>query len=110
MNAPATPSRAVTVLVTRRVAPQGVAGFEVLARERGVERALANVPETVRALRVRAVNEVFATDIAKLDPEARAVLDKVLDHLERKYISVPMKLAKQVILDEHQRVAEAPRP
>ena len=28
MNAPATPSRAVTVLVTRRVAPQGVAGFE----------------------------------------------------------------------------------
>ena len=28
MNAPATPSRAVTVLVTRRVAPGAVAGFE----------------------------------------------------------------------------------
>jgi len=91
------------------IVEEGVAGFEVMARERGVERALATVPDTVRALRERAVNEVFATDIARLDPEARAVLDKVLDHLERKYISVPMKLAKQVILDEHQRVAEAPR-
>ena len=80
-----------------------------MARERGVERAMAQVPEAVRALRDRAVNEVFAADIARLDPEARAVLDKVLDHLERKYISVPMKMAKQVILDEHQRVAEAPR-
>jgi glutamyl-tRNA reductase len=92
------------------IVEEGVAEFEVLARERGVERAMAQVPETVRALRERAVNEVFAADIARLDPDARAVLDKVLDHLERKYISVPMKLAKQVILDEHQRVVEAPRP
>jgi len=91
------------------IVQEGVAGFEVMARERGVERAMAQVPEAVRALRDRAVNEVFAADIARLDPEARAVLDKVLDHLERKYISVPMKMAKQVILDEHQRVAEAPR-
>ncbi len=92
------------------IVAEGVAEFEVMARERGVERAMAHVPETVKALRDRAVNEVFAADIARLDPEARAVLDKVLDHLERKYISVPMKLAKQVILDEHQRVAEVPRP
>jgi glutamyl-tRNA reductase len=92
------------------IVEEGVAEFEVMARERGVERAMAQVPDAVRALRARAVNEVFATEIARLDPEARAVLDKVLDHLERKYISVPMKLAKQVILDEHQRVAEAPRP
>lgn len=92
------------------IVDEGVAEFEVMARERGVERAMAHVPEAVKALRDRAVNEVFAADIARLDPDARAVLDKVLDHLERKYISVPMKLAKQVILDEHQRVAEAPRP
>ena len=92
------------------IVDEGVAEFELMARERGVERAMAHVPETVKALRDRAVNEVFAAEIARLDPEARAVLDKVLDHLERKYISVPMKLAKQVILDEHQRVAEALRP
>lgn len=91
------------------IVDEGVAGFEVMARERGVERALATMPDAVRAMRQRAVNEVFASDISRLDPEARAVLDKVLDHLERKYISVPMKLAKQVILDEHQRVAEGPR-
>jgi glutamyl-tRNA reductase len=62
-------------------------------------------------LRERAVNEVFAKEIASLDDRSREVLNAVLDHLERKYISVPMKLAKRIILDEHQRTAEGrPQP
>ena len=82
-----------------------------MAHERHVERAMSSVPEEVKALRERAVNEVFAKEIASLDDRSREVLNAVLDHLERKYISVPMKLAKRIILDEHQRTAEGrPQP
>ena len=38
-----------------------------------------------------------------LDERSREVLTAVLDHMERKYISVPMKLAKRIILEERQR-------
>ena len=42
---------------------------------------------------------VFAKDIEGLDEEAKAVLTKVLNFVEKKYISVPMKLAKEIMLD-----------
>jgi glutamyl-tRNA reductase len=37
-----------------------------------------------------------------LDEEAKATLDRILDYMEKKYISVPMKMAKAVLL-EHQK-------
>ena len=83
---------------------EGVQEFRAMASERHVERAMSSVPEEVKALRERAVNEVFAKDIATLDERSREVLTAVLDHMERKYISVPMKLAKRIILEERQRV------
>lgn len=86
----------------RSIIAEGVAEFRSMAGERQVERTMSSVPEEVKAIRQRAVNEVFARDLARLDPEARAVLDKVLDHMERKYISGPMRTAKDIML-RHQR-------
>lgn len=93
-----------------RIVEEGVAEFRALAKERRVERAMSAVPGEVRAMRERTVSEVFADDLATLDPHARAVFDRVLDHMERKYISIPMKLAKELILEETKRSAEAGRP
>lgn len=92
------------------IVEEGVAEFRALAKERRVERAMSAVPQEVRAMRERTVREVFAHDLAALDPHARAVFDRVLDHMERKYISIPMKLAKELILEETKRSAEAGRP
>ncbi len=85
------------------IVDDGVLEFREMANERHVERAMSSVPEEVKALRERAVNEVFAKEIATLDDRSREVLANVLDHMERKYISVPMKLAKRIILEERQR-------
>lgn len=93
-----------------RIVDEGVADFRALAKERRVERAMSAVPGEVRAMRERTVREVFADDLAQLDPQARAVFDRVLDHMERKYISIPMKLAKALILEETKRSAKAGRP
>lgn len=89
------------------IVEEGVLEFREMANERHVERAMSSVPGEVKALRARAVNEVFAKDIAGLDERSREVLSAVLDHMERKYISVPMKLAKRIILEERQRAGKA---
>jgi glutamyl-tRNA reductase len=38
-----------------------------------------------------------------LDENAKEVLDKILDYMEKKYISVPMKMAKAVMMEQHQK-------
>ena len=91
----------------RSIITAGVSEFRSMASERHVERAMSGVPEEVKALRERAVNEVFVKEIASLDERSREVLMAVLDHMERKYISVPMKLAKRVILEERERLSQA---
>lgn len=73
--------------------------FQHLLRERKVEIAMRNVPVQVKELRTTAYTEIFKEDLAALDPHAKEVLDKVVNYLEKKYISGPMKLAKEIILN-----------
>jgi len=78
-----------------------IAEFEVQLRERDVELALREVPQLVHAIGQKALNEVFAKDLSTLDPHAREVLEKVVAYLEKKYIALPMKKAKEVMLHGH---------
>ena len=71
-----------------------------LIRLRKVELAMGFVPQRVKEIRQTATNDVFAKDLLKLDPDSRAVLEKMLDYMEKKYISVPMKLAKEIIIEQ----------
>lgn len=75
-----------------------IAEFNLLLRQREVEIAMREIPEKVRDIRTRAVEKVFAKELDGLDPESRAVLDKVISYMEKKYISVPMKMAREIII------------
>ncbi len=75
--------------------------FRSLSRERKVELAMQEVPKMVRDIKHRAIQEVFAKDIAKMDDETRAVLEKMMEYVEKKYISGPIKLAKEIMLAEN---------
>jgi len=74
--------------------------FESLYKERLVERALNNVPTHVKAVREKAMQSVFAKEIEKLDPESLDTLNKILSYMEKKYIGIPMKLAKEITLNK----------
>lgn len=67
-------------------------------RIRQVELAMSEVPKKIREIRETAVNSVFAEDLSKLDESSREVLEKVLSYMEKKYISVPMVLAKDILI------------
>ena len=69
-------------------------------KERDLERAMSAVPARIKGIRKKAYAEVFAKELQNLDPNAREVLDSFLDYMEKKYISVPMKMAKDILLKE----------
>ena len=69
-------------------------------RERKLERAMQAVPESIKGIKKKAYAEVFAKELEGLDPDAREVLDSLVNYMEKKYISVPMKMAKEILLKE----------
>lgn len=77
---------------------EAVVEFEQIARMRNVEIAMRQVPERIKEIKTIALNEVFKNDLQNLDEEARQVLEKVIGYMEKKYISEPMKLAKEIML------------
>lgn len=79
---------------------KNVEEFNTILRERKVELAMSDVPRKVKEIRDNAINTVFAKDIATLDVASKEVLEKVIAYMEKKYISVPMKMAKEILIDE----------
>ena len=74
--------------------------FKIMHKTRLVELAMSDVPKMVRDIKEMALGTVFAKEVGSLDEQAKETLDKILAYMEKKYISVPMKLAKEILLDE----------
>ena len=68
-------------------------------QQREVELALRELPTLLAAVRNTALGEVFADELAELDGETRSLVDRIVDYLEKKYVSVPMKLAREAVME-----------
>jgi glutamyl-tRNA reductase len=82
---------------------KGKGEFKKLFQERSIERAMSEIPHTIKEIRQTAVDSVFSKELAQLSEHDRELVDKIISYMEKKYISVPMKLAKSVLLDEVQK-------
>jgi glutamyl-tRNA reductase len=74
--------------------------FRNTYRERQVEKAMSQVPQLVKEIKEMAFETVFARELNGLNKESKEVLDKVIEYMEKKYIAGPMKIAKDILLDE----------
>ncbi len=72
--------------------------FHEMYHSRQIELAMRQIPESVKEIRQRALETVYAKEIQGMDPASRATLEKVMAYMEKKYISVPMQLAKEVMM------------
>jgi len=72
--------------------------FNHIQKVRNVEIAMREVPIKVKEIKAVALNEVFKHELSTLDHHSKEVLDKVIDYLEKKYMSVPMLMAKEILL------------
>ncbi len=72
--------------------------FNLLQKERNVEIAMRAVPLKVKEIKSIAMNEVFKNELANLDENSKEILEKIVGYMEKKYMSVPMKMAKEILL------------
>ncbi|WP_256011312.1 glutamyl-tRNA reductase [Desertivirga xinjiangensis] len=78
---------------------QNINEFKPLLKQRRVELAMREVPLKIKEIRSVAVNSVFADDLEQLDSNSREVLEKIMNYMEKKYISVPMIMAKEILVN-----------
>ncbi|MCK6648818.1 MAG: glutamyl-tRNA reductase [Bacteroidia bacterium] len=74
--------------------------FKQILKARKVELAMSEVPKKVKEIREVAMNEVFVKELSSMDAQSKEVLDKILQYMEKKYISVPMKMAKDILTNQ----------
>jgi len=78
---------------------QNIEEFKPVLKQRRVEIAMKEVPEKIKEIRETAVNRIFADEIERMDDNSREVLDRVMKYMEKKYISVPMVMAKDILIN-----------
>ncbi|HVW94570.1 MAG TPA: glutamyl-tRNA reductase [Mucilaginibacter sp.] len=81
---------------------ENISGFLMELKQRRVELAMRQVPEKIKEIRNTAINSVFAAELEGMDQQSREVLEKVINYMEKKYISVPMVMAKDILINNNQ--------
>ncbi|MBC7400776.1 MAG: hypothetical protein H7289_12620 [Mucilaginibacter sp.] len=69
-----------------------------MLKQRKVEPAMRQVPEKIKEIRNTALNSVFADELVGMD--SREILEKVINYMEKKYISVPMVMAMDILINQ----------
>lgn len=77
---------------------ENIKDFELVLRQREIEIAMSTVPQKIKEIKQTAINGVFADEISGLDENSRLVLERVMNYMEKKYISVPMVMAKEILV------------
>jgi glutamyl-tRNA reductase len=80
---------------------QNIAEFLTQLKQRRIEVAMSQVPEKIKEIRNTAINSVFADEVQSMDQQSRDILEKVINYMEKKYISVPMVMAKDILINEN---------
>lgn len=76
---------------------QQINEFQKVFQQRQITKALQSVPSEIKAIKEKALNEVFKKDLDGLDANTKALFEKMMTYMEKKCISVPMKAAKELV-------------
>lgn len=77
---------------------QEIESYHHLYKERQLERAFHDMPVQIKKVKKKAMDEVFAKEMDGLDSDTKELLDRMMTYMEKKCISIPMKVAKKTIL------------
>ena len=95
--------RLMEVDACESIIERGLEEFELNYQHRQVEIAMREIPAKIKEIKATALGDIFARDLENLDEHSVEVLIRILDYMEKKYISVPMKMAREVIMDSVQK-------
>jgi glutamyl-tRNA reductase len=74
--------------------------FEETFRTRRLELAMREIPRLMKEIKTNALENTFAKELNQMNSSDREKLFEIVNYIENKYISLPMKMAKQVVLDK----------
>lgn len=72
--------------------------FEKGFKGRQIEIAMQEVPQRIKKVKAKAMNEVFKKELEELDEPTLALVEKMMTYMEKKCISIPMMAAKDLKL------------
>lgn len=72
-----------------------ILAFPAIWRQRQMELAMQQIPAEIKAVKEKAINEVFHKELAVLDPSARELMERMLAYMEKKCIGIPMKVVRE---------------
>lgn len=75
-----------------------LAEFPDQLRQRKLELALSTVPTEIKAVKAKAINEVFKKEVEALDQPTRDLIEQMLTYMEKKCIGIPMKAARAAVV------------
>jgi glutamyl-tRNA reductase len=67
------------------------------AKMRSIEVAMRPVPQMVKEIKATAFNDVFKNELQQLDSDSLELLEKVVGYMEKKYMRMPMLMAKEIL-------------
>ncbi|NQX90767.1 MAG: glutamyl-tRNA reductase [Flavobacteriales bacterium] len=92
--------RAIELEACEAILSEGLLQINQQFKERELELAMKEIPKIIKEIKSTAMGEVFKNDLDELDDTSKEVLEKILQYMEKKYISVPMKMAREVLLSQ----------
>ena len=81
-----------------RIIDSNIKEFIPVLKQRQIELAMSEVPQKIKEIREKALTSVFADEVQTMDEQSRCLLEKIIDYMEKKYISVPMVMAKEIFV------------
>ncbi|WP_236974459.1 glutamyl-tRNA reductase [Membranihabitans maritimus] len=72
-----------------------ITDFKEKIHRRFIEKAFLDIPSLMHQAKDKAINEVFRQRMEGLDPEARELIEEMMEYMTKKCISIPMKTARE---------------
>jgi glutamyl-tRNA reductase len=85
------------LLKVRQLIFSALEDFKAIFEMRQVEIKMQSIPNHVKAIRQKAMEEIFHKDVEEMDEKSKQILHKILNYMEKKYVSVPMIMAKEML-------------
>lgn len=71
--------------------------FKKLFIHRELERTISDIPKEIKAVKQKAMNEVFAKHLDGLDPKTLSLINEMMTYMEKKCVAIPMKSVKKIV-------------
>lgn len=88
------------VTKAKEIIIEEVNDFDAQFKQRQIEKAMREIPVKIKEVKARAINQVFHKELEGLDDATKELMERMLNYMEKKCISIPMRIAKDVMLKE----------